>query len=109
MKKFKQFIVAAVIGGLTLTGASMIVPAKSLSANDVLAVSASSITLEQAVSIAQKTVVGTPAKVEVSTDHGAAVWDVEMIDNNQQVSDIEIDAISGKVLKRAADKANMIH
>ena len=74
MKKLNKIIAAAVISGLTLTGASMVVQAKSSSDNDALAVSTSSITLEEAVGIAKKTVEGIPAKAEFSTDDGATVW-----------------------------------
>ena len=106
MKKLNKIIAAVVISGLTLTGTSMVVQANTSSVNDALAISTSSITLEQAVSIAQKIVAGTPAKAEFSTDDGTAIWEVEMIDNNRQVFDIEIDAMSGKVLKNVADKAD---
>ena len=100
----KKFITAAVISGLTLTGAAMVAQAKKSSTNDALAVTTSSVTLEQAIGIAQQAVAGTPAKAEFSTDDGAAVWEVEMIDKNQQTFDLEIDATSGKVLKQAVDK-----
>ena len=106
MKKLNKIIAAAVISGLTLTGATMVVQAKSSSTNDALAVTTSSITLEQAIGIAQQAVVGTPAKAEFSSDDGTAVWEVEMIDQNQQVFDVEIDATSGKVLKQVADKSD---
>ncbi|MCK9174610.1 MAG: PepSY domain-containing protein [Desulforhopalus sp.] len=104
MKKLNKFIAAAVISGLTLTGAAMVAQAKNSSTNDALAVTTSSVTLEQAIGIAQQAVAGTPAKAEFSTDDGTAVWEVEMIDKNQQAFDLEIDATSGKVLKQAADK-----
>jgi uncharacterized membrane protein YkoI len=106
MKKLNKIIAAAVISGLTLTGTTMVAQAKSSSANDALAVTSSSVTLEQAIGFAQGAVAGTPAKVEFSTDDGTAVWEVEMIDKNQQAFDIEIDATSGKVLKQVADKAD---
>lgn len=106
MKKLNKIIAAAVISGLTLTGATMVAQAESTSTNDALEVTSSSVTLEQAIGIAQQAVPGTPAKAEFSKDDGTAVWEVEMINKNQQVFDIEIDARSGKVLKQVADKAD---
>lgn len=97
-------IATAVISGLTLTGATMLVQAKNSSTNDALSVNKSSITLEKAVSIAQKAVMGTPAKAEFSTDDGTAIWEVEIVDKNQQVYDIEIDAMTGTVLKHVTDE-----
>jgi len=106
MKKLNKIIAAAVISGLTLTGTTMVAQAKSTPTNDALEVTSSSVTLEQAIGIAQQAVPGTPAKAEFSKDDGTAVWEVEMINNNQQAFDIEIDATSGKVLKQVADKAD---
>tara|TARA_R110001583_G_scaffold52684_2_gene163278 strand:+ start:115 stop:522 length:408 start_codon:yes stop_codon:yes gene_type:complete len=115
MKKLNKIIVAAVISGLM--GASMMVQANSSSDNDTLAVNTPSVTLNEAVNtpsvtlneaviIAQKTVDGIPSKAEFSTDDGSAVWQVEIIDANKQIFDIEIDATSGKVLKKVTDKAD---
>ena len=104
MKKLNKIIVAAVISGLM--GASMMVQANSSSDNDTLAVNTPSVTLNEAVIIAQKTVDGIPSKAEFSTDDGSAVWQVEIIDANKQIFDIEIDATSGKVLKKVTDKAD---
>ncbi|MFT4764448.1 MAG: hypothetical protein ACI9OH_001542 [Oleispira sp.] len=105
MKKFNKIIATVVISGLTLVGASAaFAQTKRVSTNDALAVTSAAITLEQAISIAHKTVGGTLAKAEFSTDDGNSVWELEVIDIDMQTFDVEIDADTGKVLKHEADK-----
>ena len=106
MKKLNKIIAAAVIGGITLTGATMVAQAKTTQTDEALAVLSSPVSMQQAISFAQQAVAGTPAEAEFSVEDGKIVWEVEIVDKNKQTFEIEIDATSGKVLKQKLEKAD---
>ena len=106
MKKLNKIIAAAVIGGITLTGATMVAQAKTTQTDEALAVLSSPVSMQQANSFAQQAVAGTPAEAEFSVEDGKIVWEVEIVDKNKQTFEIEIDATSGKVLKQKLEKAD---
>jgi len=99
----KKVIPLAVITGLGLGGVAMLAQARESSDNDAVAAASAAITLEQAIGIAKTTVPGMAARAEFSNDDGVAVWEVEIIDAKQAVTDLEIDAATGNVLKQQAD------
>lgn len=78
--------------------------------NDALIVKDAKISLKQSVDIALKQVTGIPAQSEIEyNDKGILIWEVEIINAKQQIIEIEVDAITGKILNKEIDKADNDH
>ncbi len=78
--------------------------------NDALIVKDAKISLKQSVDIALKQVTGIPAQSEIEyNDKGILIWEVEIINAKQQIIEIEVDAITGKILNKKIDKADNDH
>lgn len=93
----------AVIGmAVCIAGTSLYAYAES-EKNDALAVKSVKISLSEALSSALEKVSGVASEVKFSNDDNQTVWEIEIIDQNQQVHDIEIDANSGAILKNKID------
>jgi len=45
-------------------------------------------------------------EAEFSNDKGKAIWEIEMVANDNQVYELEIDATIGKVLSQKLDTAD---
>lgn len=105
MKKFKKTVVLVAIF-TAITGSAFAAQDSHQSGNDAFGVSSANITLEQAVATAQASVPGEASRVKFSDDDGKAVWEVEIIDNNDHVYDLEIDANNGTVIKKEVDRSD---
>ncbi len=94
MKHVNEFVAALLItGGLAATTYTGQVNASdNVDAKAVLNVH---MPVTGAVAIALQNVPGTPVAVELEREDGVLLWDVEILDNNQQVMEFEIDAMSG--------------
>ncbi len=103
MKHLKTIVAAALISG-GLAGTAYAVQAKDSADNDAKSAAEATITLNSALEIALQSVPGTAVGVEFENEDGIALWEVEILASNQQVYDLEIDAISGEVLKNKIDK-----
>ena len=58
------------------------------------------VTLTDAIDIALENVPGMPIGVDLEYENDIMFWDVEILDDSQQVFEVEIDATSGDVLKQ---------
>ncbi len=102
MKQVNKFIATLLItGGLAAT--TYTVHVNAADDVDAKAVLNAHVPLTGAVDIALQNVPGTPVAVELEREDGVLLWDVEILDNNQQVMELEIDAMSGAVLKQHID------
>jgi uncharacterized membrane protein YkoI len=61
------------------------------------------VSLVQAVQTAQTQAGGQATRAELDSEHGGLAYSVEVVDAKQQVLDVQVDAISGKVLSSRAD------
>ena len=59
-----------------------------------------SISIDQAVEIALADVPGKVIEAEIEHEDGAAVWEIEVIDSQNQMFEFEIDASSGDILEK---------
>jgi len=104
MKKSHTIIITILIG-TTLSGAALAVQAQS-NENDALAIKSANITMNEAVKIALSTVSGTPVKAEFGNEEGQLFWEVEVLNVSQQTIDLEIDALTGNIIKQQADNVD---
>ena len=100
-KMIKNLIIIAFAMVIT-TAIAVTAQAEKHSSNDALATASMAIALNQAVLTALNNVPGKAVKVKFSDDD-KAVWKIEVVGSDNQVYDIEIDAINGTVVKQKMD------
>ena len=110
MKKINKIIAVTLISGGLLGGA---IVAKAHSRgdykNEVAAVKDAPITMISAVEIALAKIPGTPKEAEFEIEDGKSIWEVEVVNADQQVYELEIDANSGEILKQKLDDGKRKH
>ena len=106
MKKL-NILIASVLASSLIAGISL--AAVKTDKNDAMAVSSAKITLDQATSTALGSVPGKIAKAEFSNDDDQKVWEIEVVSIDHKVFDLEIDASSGKIIKKQLDSKDMDH
>ena len=99
MKHLKIIIIAVVIIG-TFAGTAYVVQAKKSESENVEAVTQVNVSLSKAIEIALQQVPGHVVGVEFENDDGNTLWEVEVFSSEKAVFELEIDATSGKVLKK---------
>lgn len=78
--------------------------------NDAVATLAQAhIGLTQAVDIALAQTAGRATRAELGDENGHAVYEIEVVAANNQVFDVKVDAVAGKLLSSQADKADRDH
>lgn len=97
MKKI-QTILASTLIGFAFTFGSL-----TVQADEELLVKQASVTIEQAIAIALKTVPGTVVSAGFDKEHGQLLWEVEVLTADQKIMELDIDANDGKVLKQQVD------
>lgn len=102
MKQVNKFVAALLLSG-GLAAITYIGQVNAADDVDAKAVANAQVPLKGAVDIALQNVPGTPISVELERENGVLLWDVEILDNNQQFMEVEIDAISGEVLQQHID------
>ena len=99
---FSLIAAAVTASGALAHAASPTVP------NDAVADAArAKITLMQAVAAAEAHTRGKATKAELEDEHGAVVYEVEVIAADKGVLDVTVDAVNGKVLSSKADKVDL--
>ena len=68
-----------------------------------LLVNDAALTIDQAMSIALKEVPGKVTEVEIEKEDGKLIWEVSVLDDQNQTFELEIDANSGEVLEKELD------
>ena len=101
--KNKSYLAALAALSATVVMASAFA-AKSAD-NDALAISAAGIDLGQAVASAERHVGGKASRAEYERHKGQWVYDVEVV-KGASVTDVKVDAGSGRVLEATADKVD---
>lgn len=104
MKPVTKFI-AVLLASSVLGGAYAAQASGDKAENDAAGVRTANISMTDAVNVALGKVPGTPAKAEFETDDakGNALWQIEIV-SDKGVTDVEVDATTGQVIKQAADK-----
>ncbi|ODV06666.1 MAG: hypothetical protein ABT20_12845 [Rubrivivax sp. SCN 70-15] len=78
--------------------------------NDAVATLAQArINLVQAVDIALAQTAGRATRAELGDENGHAIYEIEVVAANNQVFDMKVDAVAGKVLSSQIDKADRDH
>src|SRR5664279_2041487 len=101
MKKLHT-IISTIVISTALAGTVFAVQAKD-TINDAVAAKSANINIVQAINIALSTVPGTAMKAAFDSENGQTVWDVEVVNLNQQKIDLEIDSNTGAVIKQQVD------
>ncbi len=105
MRTIKQLTVAAAVI-TTISGAAFIAQADNPTENDALGSNSVPVSLNEAVDTALATVPGKAANVDFSNDEGRDIWEIEIIDPDNQVHDVEINARTGAIIKNEIDTAD---
>ncbi|MGI9316489.1 MAG: PepSY domain-containing protein [bacterium] len=63
----------------------------------------SAISIDQAMEIALADVPGKVMEAEIDREDGVVVWEIEVVDNQNQIFEFEIDANSGNILEKELD------
>lgn len=71
--------------------------------NDAAAVLSAPISMAQATTIAQASVAGKPAQAQFDIEGNRPVWVIELVDAQQQVHELTIDAQTGALIAQAQD------
>ncbi|ODU99506.1 MAG: hypothetical protein ABT20_16785 [Rubrivivax sp. SCN 70-15] len=75
--------------------------------NDAVATLAQAhVGLTQAVDIALAQTAGRATRAELGDENGHAIYEIEVVAANNQVFDMKVDAVAGKLLSSQADKAD---
>lgn len=74
-------------------------------ANDAMAVNKTKVSLSQAITLAEQSLQGKATKAELEQEHNALVYEVEVVSKNQ-VSDVRVDSMNGKILSSTKDTAD---
>lgn len=98
------FIVAIGVAG---AGGLAIAQQAGVLENDAVAdLAKANITLNQAVGTAEAHASGRATKAELEGEHGAVVFEVEVVTADNKVFDVKVNAIDGKVLSSKQDVAD---
>ena len=101
MKK-RNTLVTAIVVASAISGVSWIAAAN---ANSDKAAQAATVAIaqDQAVNIALQAVPGTVVESEFESEDGVSLWEIEILDANQQVTEVEVDANTGEILNQKVD------
>jgi uncharacterized membrane protein YkoI len=104
MKK-QNAIVTAIVAASALSGIGWIAAANANTDKDA-DVAKVAIAQDHAVKIALQAVPGSVVESEFESEDGVALWEIEILGANHQVTEIEIDANTGKILSQKIDNDN---
>lgn len=103
MKNLKKIVLTTLLSA-GLMGTAFVAQADNKSrSQDAQAISTASVSINKAVEIALAAVPGAVTEAEFEVEDGKSIWEVEVLDANQQMYKIEIDANSGDVLENKLD------
>lgn len=107
--KTKGFVSGALLAAFLIATTGGVVYARQAgeSSNDAVRdLALAKISLAQAVGQAEAHAGGKATKAELDSEHGGAVFQVEVVTAQNQVFDVQVDALDGTVLSSRADKAD---
>ena len=105
--KSKIIIPALLVAAGIATAGGLAFANTSGGENDAIAdLAKAKITLVQAVNAAEAQTGGKATKAELEGEHGALVFDVEIVTPDNKVFDVKVDAADGKVLSSKLDQAD---
>jgi uncharacterized membrane protein YkoI len=103
-RKLLPAAIAALVA-VTLGGVGAYAANSNSRENDALAIAGAKVGLAQAIAAAEQQVGGKASKAEFEQHKGQMVFDIEVV-KDHKVSDVKVDAATGKVLSVADDKAD---
>ena len=101
MKK-RNTLVTAVVVASAISGVSWIAAANA-NTDEAAQAAKVAIAQDQAVNIALQAVPGTVVESEFESEDGVSLWEIEILDANQQVTEVEVDANTGEILSQKVD------
>jgi len=110
MKNVNKIITATLFSG-ALLGTAVVANAgnRDKLIDEVAAMNEASIKMNKAVEIALATIPGAAKEAEFEVEDGKSIWEVEVVNADKQVFEVEIDAMSGEVLKQELDDGDHKH
>ena len=103
MKHLNKVIAVTLISGGLIGTALVAQSDNKRDAEDAIAINSASIPMDKAIEIALAAVSGKATEAELEVEDGKSIWEIEVLNTNQQMVEIEIDANSGEVLKQELD------
>jgi uncharacterized membrane protein YkoI len=97
-------VVTAGLFGLMIAGASAFaIASQDNNEQPAQLINEAALTVDQAMSIALAEVPGKVTETEIEKEDGKLVWEISVLDNQNQTFELEIDANSGEVLEKELD------
>ena len=110
MKKTKQLIIATT-AAIAISGITAVAYAKHKDDNDsgkgqkkIQLIESASIDINQAMTIALADTPGKAFEVELEREKDKAVWEIELVSNDNEMYEFEIDAQSGDILEKELER-----
>ena len=104
MKKRNTLVIAIVVAS-AISGVSWVAAANS-NTDEAAQAAKVAIAQDQAVKIALQAVPGTVVESEFESEDGVSLWEIEILDANQQVTEVDVDANTGEILSQKVDNEN---
>lgn len=101
--KTSMKLLAAVIAGLGFTTASLTAysgQGKSDHDESAAIINKATFTLDQATSIALSDVPGRVIEAKIDSEDNKVIWEIEVLDAQNQIYEFEIDATTGEILDK---------
>lgn len=107
MKRNLMIPALIVAAGVATAGGLAVAQQAGGSENDAVAdLAKARITLSQAIAAAEAQASGRATKAELEGEHGAVVFNVEVVAADNKVFDVKVNAIDGQVLSSKQDRAD---
>ena len=103
MKKSNKVITTSLIGLLIAGTSAFAIAGQNNDGESSKLVNEAGITIDQAMSIGLNEVPGKVTESEIEKEDGKLVWEISVLDNQNQTYELEIDANSGEVLEKELD------
>lgn len=93
-------ILSGAVTALSIAVTSTIVIASQKGDDSASLIQDASLGVDQAMAIALADVPGNVIEAEIERENGKLIWEIEIVDQQNQVYELEIDANSGEILEK---------
>jgi uncharacterized membrane protein YkoI len=105
-RNLKSMLVALAVVAGAGTGLAVVARAAGSENDAVASLAQARINLTQAVDLALAQTAGHATRAELNDENGRPVYEVEVVASSNQVFDVRVDAVAGKVLSSTPDQAD---
>mgnify|MGYP005999084775 CR=1 FL=1 len=103
MKNTHKIVASGLLGLVVVGTSAFAIASQNNNEQSAQLVNEAALTVDQAISIALAEVPGQVTETEIEKEDGKLVWEISVLDNQNQTFELEIDANSGEVLEKELD------